>query len=80
MTTVGVLYISALPDGFQSLASQLELGGGSVIVWSAPFADYELPFLSGDWSRRSLAGLAGMGIIYAVCLTVGRILVRQRSA
>ena len=80
MTIGGVLYISALPDGFQALASRVGVASREHIIWAAPFADYEAPFLAGDWGRKSLAGLAGMAIIYGICLTVGRLLMRQRSA
>ena len=76
----GVLYISALPDGFQALAARVGVASREQILWAAQMADYEAPFLEGDWSRKSLAGLAGMAIIYGICLTVGRILMRQRSA
>ena len=80
MTIMGVLYISALPDGFEALAARVGAASREQIVWTAPFADYEAPLLAGDWSRKSLAGLAGMAIIYGICVTVGRLLMRQRSA
>jgi len=80
LTIGGVLYISALPDGFESLAARVGVAAQERILWSAPFPDYEVPFLPGDWSRKALAGLAGMAIIYGICLTVGRLLMRQRSA
>ena len=80
MTIVGVLYISALPDGFESLASQVGVASQERIIWAAPMAEYEVSFSAGDWSRKSLAGLAGLVLIYGICLTVGRFLVRQRSA
>ena len=76
----GVLYISALPDGLRALAAQVGVATRERLFWAAPFPDYEAPFLLGDWSRKSLAGLAGMAIIYGICVTVGRLLMRQRSA
>ena len=80
MTIVGVLYISALPDGFEALVARVGAASRKQIVWTAPFPDYEAPLPAGDWSRKSLAGLAGMAIIYGICVTVGRLLIRQRSA
>ncbi|MFN0103547.1 MAG: energy-coupling factor ABC transporter permease [Bryobacteraceae bacterium] len=80
MMVAGVLYVSALPDGFESLAAQVGVGSRERIIWAAPLPDYEASFLAGEWSRKSLAGLAGLAIIYGVCLTVGRFLIRQRSA
>jgi cobalt/nickel transport system permease protein len=80
MMVGGVLYISALPDGLQALAAGVGMGAKEEHWWAAPLADYELPMVAGEWGRKSLAGLAGVAIIYGVCLTVGRFLVRQRSA
>lgn len=80
MMLVGVLYISTSPDGLQALAANLGVAAREQIVWPAPLPDYEAPFLAGDWSRKALAGLAGLGLIYGLCLTVGRLLIRQRSA
>jgi cobalt/nickel transport system permease protein len=80
MMIVGVLCISALPDGFESLAERVGGASRERIIWAAPMAEYEASFLAGDWSRKSLAGLAGLVLIYGICLTVGRLLVRQRSA
>lgn len=76
----GVLYISALPDGFESLAARLGVASREQLLFAAPMADYEVPFLAGEWGRKALGGLAGLTIIYGLCLTVGRLLVRQRSA
>ncbi len=80
MMIVGVLYISTLPDGFESLAARVGVATREQLAWTAPLADYEAPFLTGEWGRKSLAGLAGIGIIYGICVTVGRLLIRQRSA
>ncbi|MBI2685110.1 MAG: energy-coupling factor ABC transporter permease [Acidobacteria bacterium] len=80
MMVAGVLYISALPDGFESLAAKIGVASRDQIVWAAPMPDYEIPFLAGDWSRKAFAGLGGLVVIYGICLTVGRLLVRQRSA
>jgi len=80
MTIIGVLYISALPDGFEALAARVGAASREQIVWNAPFPDYEAALPAGEWSRKSLAGLAGMAIIYGICVTVGRLLIRQRSA
>lgn len=80
MMALGVLYISTSPDGFEALAANLGVAAREQIVWRAPLPEYEAPFLAGDWSRKALAGLAGLGLIYGLCLTVGRLLIRQRSA
>ena len=68
------------PDGFEALAANLGVAAREQIVWPAPLPEYEVPFLAGDWSRKALAGLGGLALIYGLCLTVGRLLIRQRSA
>ena len=80
LVVVGVLYVSALPDGFDSLAERVGVASRETALFAAPLADYEAPFVSGDWARKALAGVAGLAVIWVLCLTVGRLLLRQRSA
>lgn len=80
LVVVGVLYVSALPDGFDSLAEKVGVASRETALFAAPLADYEAPFASGEWARKAVAGLAGLAVIWALCLTVGRLLLRQRSA
>ncbi|HEU0124589.1 MAG TPA: energy-coupling factor ABC transporter permease [Bryobacteraceae bacterium] len=80
IVAAGVLYASALPDGFESLAHQLGIASRERTIWNAPLPDYEAPFFVAEWSKKAVAGLAGLGLIYGICMTVGRLLIRQRSA
>lgn len=80
MMVGGVLYISTLPDGLESMTELLGIASREHVVWAAPLPDYEARFMAGEWSRKAVAGLAGLGIIYGVCFTVSRLLMRQRSA
>ena len=80
LMAVGVLFISGAPDGLEALIAQLGLQSREVAYFQAPMAEYEARIAGGDWSRKALAGLTGLGMIYLLCAGVGRLLVRQRSA
>jgi cobalt/nickel transport system permease protein len=76
---VGFLAASAAPDGIQRLGIQLGLTARTVL--HAPLADYTFgSFVESAWVRRATAGLAGLLLIYAVCASTARWLVRRRSA
>lgn len=75
---VGFLMASSAPDGIQNLGAQLGLTAKS--GFHAPLADYALGFFESAWLRRASAGLAGLLLVYGVCLAAGRWIGRQRSA
>jgi cobalt/nickel transport system permease protein len=82
---IGVLILagagiaSAAPDAIQQLA--IQSGIDTAKVWmSAPLADYQLAALGSDWARKASAGLVGLMLIFGVCLLIGRMITRQRSA
>ena len=68
----GVLIASADPDGIQKLAAQLGI--------AAPGGNYEIAWFASPWLRKAAAGLAGLALIYVVCLFTGKLIARQRSA
>lgn len=80
LMVAGVLFVSGAPDGLEALIAQLGLQSREIVYFQAPMAEYEARFAGGDWSRKALAGLSGIGMIYLLCAGVGRLLVRQRSA
>ncbi len=75
---VGFLMASSAPDGIQNLGVQLGLTAKT--GFHAPLADYTLGVFESSWLRRATAGLAGLLLIYGVCLGAGRWMGRQRSA
>lgn len=79
LASIGALFASALPDGLESLAENIGIAGRATNLFETPLADYEAHFLEAEWMRKSLAGLAGLGVVYLVCLGIGR-LVARRSA
>ena len=75
---VGFLLASTAPDGIEKIGAQLGLI--SKTGFHAPLADYTLGNFGSAWMRRATAGLAGLVLIYGVCVAAGRWIGRQRSA
>jgi cobalt/nickel transport system permease protein len=80
LAAVGILFASAHPDGLEKLAETLGLASRARTLFSTPLADYKLPFLDSSWFGKASAGLLGLALIYGLCLLVGRLLSRRRSA
>jgi len=75
---VGFLWASSAPDGIQRLGTQLGLAAQT--SFHAPFADYTAFTFDSAWLRRATAGLAGLLLVYAVCVAFGKMIGRRRSA
>ena len=80
LAAVGVLFASAWPDGLEKLAQDAGISGRAKALIATPFADYEAGFLSSVWLRKAAAGLAGLALVYGVCLVLARAARRRRSA
>ena len=78
LAMAGFLWASSAPDGIQRLA--LQLGLASHASLPAPFADYTAGNFESAWLRRATAGFAGLLVVYAICIAIGRMIGRQRSA
>ncbi len=74
----GFLLASSAPDGIQQVG--LKLGLAAKASFQAPLADYSAFTFDSAWLRRATAGLAGLLLVYAVCVAVGKMIGRQRSA
>jgi len=78
LAAVGVLYSSPAPDGIEQTGLISGLAARVQTLVTTPFSGYEAAFFSGPWARKATAGLAGLAIIYVLCLMIGR-LARKRS-
>ncbi len=77
---LGVFVSSPRPDGIQKLAFDAGITSHVITMLSSPLADYRLHTLSSPFLTKSLAGLIGVLIIYALCLAVRRLLAASRPA
>ena len=73
LATVGVVFAASAPDPIEKL-------GHSRRFFSTFFADYQIALLRNPWLSKAAAGLAGLLMIYAACLLIGRAVSRNRSA
>ncbi|MBK5292270.1 MAG: energy-coupling factor ABC transporter permease [Acidobacteriia bacterium] len=79
LASVGALAASILPDGLEKLAGNLGIEGRARTLLATPLRDYELRMISEPWLRKIAAGLAGLAIIYVVCLGICRLMTRKQS-
>jgi cobalt/nickel transport system permease protein len=79
LASVGALLASGLPDGLDSLAERIGISGRARNLMETPLADYQLRFLSDPLLAKVTAGLAGLAVIYLVCVIAGRVLTRRGS-
>ncbi|MCC6392186.1 MAG: energy-coupling factor ABC transporter permease [Bryobacterales bacterium] len=80
LASVGALLASALPDGLERLAENVGIAGQAKAFLASPFADYEARFLQVEWLRKAVAGILGLGVVYAACLGLGKIAARRSGA
>ena len=73
MAAAGTLLASTNPDGIERLAAQIGISARQKVL-EAPLMDYH-----SAWLSRAGAGIAGLVIIYAACMLLGRIMARNRS-
>jgi cobalt/nickel transport system permease protein len=80
IAVAGVMLASSLPDGLESLAEQAGFAGQSHVLLETPLGGYEAQFLEGEWPRKAAAGIAGLALIFGVCLVAQRWFASRRSA
>jgi cobalt/nickel transport system permease protein len=74
LAAVGIFIASVKPDGIESLAQQSGVWSRVTTLFHAPLADYQTAFVSSSFLGKSLAGLAGIVVIYALCFVISRVL------
>jgi cobalt/nickel transport system permease protein len=74
LAAAGTLFASTNPDGLEKLAAQIGIAARQKVMVAAPLAEYQ-----SDWLGQTGAGLAGLVMIYAACLLLGRLVSRNRS-
>jgi cobalt/nickel transport system permease protein len=75
LAVLGIFIASARPDGIQSLAQQTGIWSRVTTLFHAPLADYQTAFVQSPWLTKSLAGLAGLVVIYFICFVISKVMV-----
>jgi cobalt/nickel transport system permease protein len=65
LVTAGVLVASTAPDGIERL-------GQAKSLIAAPLSGYTISAFGDGWLPKAGAGLAGLGLVYGVCMMIGR--------
>jgi len=77
LAAFGVMLASGMPDGLERLLEDAGVAARAKPIIRAPLADYEAVFLRSEWLKKASAGLAGLALIYTLCLLAGRLLARR---
>ena len=80
LVVTAAFLVSENPDGIERLLSGAGLSLPAASLFRSPMADYQLDAVMAPWLSRSLAGLAGLGIVYVVCLVIARMIAAIRPA
>jgi cobalt/nickel transport system permease protein len=80
LVTVGVVFASAAPDAVAWIGEQTGIAAQARSLVSTPFAGYQASFIRSGWWSQAAAGLAGLALIFAACLAIGRTVARRRRA
>jgi hypothetical protein len=79
LASFGVLLASTAPDGIERLGEQTGISVRVRALLHTPLSSYHLAFVQSDILSKAAAGLAGVFLIYGVCLLLGRVVARNRS-
>jgi cobalt/nickel transport system permease protein len=77
LAVAGFLFASTAPDGLERLTQQLGIASHTQVMLHTPLSDYQAGFAGAPWLRKSVAGLAGITLIFAACSLVGWSLSRK---
>ncbi|MCC7176649.1 MAG: energy-coupling factor ABC transporter permease [Bryobacterales bacterium] len=80
LASVGVWFASEAPDGLESLADKLGIGGRARAILAAPLPGYDAAWFGNAAVNKAVAGVLGAGLAFAAVLLLGRILFRKKAA
>jgi len=79
LASASAFVASSQPDGIGRLAISLGIDGQVYDLVTTPFQGYEWQTGSAAWTRKLVAGFAGLAFIYGSITVLGRLLVSRRS-
>ncbi len=72
LSSAGWLFASDRPDGLESLALKAGISNRVTSLIASPFGDYQASFVANPRLAKSVAGLAGILVIYGLCMAISR--------
>lgn len=79
LASAGIFIASSRPDGIERLALETGIASHARTLLTSPLAEYKLQLVSSPFLTRSLAGIAGLLIVYLLCLGLSRALAFSRA-
>ena len=76
--SLGWAVASGVPDGLESLAIRAGISDRAISALHSPFSEYQASFVSNPWVAKSIAGMAGLAVVYVVCMAISRALASAR--
>jgi cobalt/nickel transport system permease protein len=73
------LVASSSPDSLETVAESAGIAGRATSVVSSPMPDYQLVAFSSEAAGKIGAAIAGLFIVYLVCLTAGRLIAGRKT-
>ena len=80
LAVIGILFASTHPDGLQMFARQIGISGRANSLFITPFSDYKFNLIGNEWLNRAMAGIAGLLIVYVLCIIAARVIAAARPA
>jgi cobalt/nickel transport system permease protein len=73
------LFASTQPDSLEKVAEQLGIAGRATALLPTPFADYQFTLMPSETIGKIAAAIAGLAIVYFVCVAVGKAFGRRSA-
>ena len=80
LAVFSVLIASTAPDGLEKVAEHAGISSQATTLYKTALKDYEFSGVGSPFIRKAAAGLAGLVAIYALCLVIGAVIRRRRTA
>ena len=69
---------SRSPDGLESLALRGGFSSRAVAHIASPLGEYQASFIANPLLAKGIAGLAGLAVIYVLCIAISRAMTASR--
>ena len=79
LVLAGVFFASSAPDVLEFFSQQTGLARNALSSFPAVLADYEWRGANSEWVRKSLAGIAGLLLVYVLSMLLARLMPRAQQ-
>jgi hypothetical protein len=76
---IAFLIASSSPDSLEKVAESIGIADRETSIVQAPMPDYQLVSLASGAAGKIVAAIAGLLIVFIVCVTAGRLLAGRKA-